>query len=686
MKRIRKHLRDALPEIIGGLIVAAILWVIALIDTTFGVQTILLSVLGVAWGVFGYIAFKKKLKPGISGSRRGRRAKLGTGGSHWRDLLRAYASGTWEYPKYRRLAFLAFIVLPILTVSAVGYNYYRATLPPEKTSILIARFESPDADDQFVTRTLYEQLSSAMASYNDVEVVLLDQSFQDSEEARKVGNDRKATILIWGSYGDTGKIIPISTNFEILRDITYLPELEPVAHGEIQPIPREQFESFTFQLQLSQDTTYLSHFTIGMTRFSAGQWDDALVNLNKALEALNEVSGSSRFLSESIVYTHRGFLHIYTNNFELALLDLDRAIALDPTNGDAFGIRGLLFMYTAKYDHALADLNQAILLQPQSVSHYINRGSVYLLTGQNENALSDLNFAISQDVGDEKVYYNRGLVFLAQNALDKALSDFDYSIRLDAHNPKALRKRGLVHLRLGNYQQAIDNFNKSLRIDDNNAESYHNRGIAYFEIGDSTRAFSDIGKSIELDPSNAVYYYNQGCLYRRGGDYVQAIRDLTKALSLQENYYEAYNCRGDSYLSLRKFQEAIADYEQLTVIAPLLSEPYRKRAEVHAQMKNFDLAIADYSRAIELNPYDYLAYHDRATVYGDKGDYVKSLADLNKALELQPKNATALFNRAIAYIRLDQPENALIDLNKAAELNTDPSLEERIQQELRDLQ
>ena len=58
---------------------------------------------------------------------------------------------------------------------------------------------------------------------------------------------------------------------------------------------------------------------------------------------------------------------------DLALVDLNEAIRLDPTVADLWTARGLAWHYKEEYDKAIADHSEAIRLDPELAPAYVNR-------------------------------------------------------------------------------------------------------------------------------------------------------------------------------------------------------------------------------------------------------------------------------------------------------------------------
>ena len=84
-----------------------------------------------------------------------------------------------------------------------------------------------------------------------------------------------------------------------------------------------------------------------------GQFDIAIVDLTRAID-LNP------YMAEA--YSNRGWAYFNVNYFESAIIDLNKAIELEPSLAIAYCNRGLVYYNKAKYDLAKADFNKTIEL------------------------------------------------------------------------------------------------------------------------------------------------------------------------------------------------------------------------------------------------------------------------------------------------------------------------------------
>jgi tetratricopeptide (TPR) repeat protein len=108
---------------------------------------------------------------------------------------------------------------------------------------------------------------------------------------------------------------------------------------------------------------------------------------------------------------NRGTIYWYINKSQLALTDLDRAIALDPKNERAFRERSNTYRTVGRLDKALSDANEAVRLDPNDAQAFEKRGNVFTNNGQYDRAIADYDRAIALDPGFALAYNNRGAAY-----------------------------------------------------------------------------------------------------------------------------------------------------------------------------------------------------------------------------------------------------------------------------------
>lgn len=196
MRKLRTILNEARAEIVGGLIVAA---AIALLNTFFSSSQwrilLVIMVLG-AWLICAYVFFKHADSRILVSSR-------GTSPS-----TRVYKSNVRKFSALsRRLALAGLIAFPLLGITTWGYQLYEERQIHTQVFIIVADFDGPETKNYRVTESIWEHLNLALSKYDNVKIKRLEEVFQTSFEARSVGSNHNADVVIWGWYGVTDEVV-----------------------------------------------------------------------------------------------------------------------------------------------------------------------------------------------------------------------------------------------------------------------------------------------------------------------------------------------------------------------------------------------------------------------------------------------------------------------------------------------
>jgi tetratricopeptide (TPR) repeat protein len=621
----------------------------------------------------------------------------------------------------RRLAIAGLILIPIFSGSGFAGWQYLQSLPPKDIIVLVAEFDSSDSKNFGVTETVINQLRQATKQYSDVKIQPLNKSITEqegSEVARTEGKKRKATIVIWGWYRNTGDIVPLSVNFEVLRPPKELPKLGQSASGNIQQAAIADLKSFTLQTRLSNEMKYLSLFTLGMARRAAGDWEGAIARFSDALNQKIEPSSS---LNQSLVYFYRGVAYLYQNNVDRALADFNQAIKLQPTFAEAYGNQVVTYFAKGDYSHALAAANQAIKLKADLALVYNNRGLVYLKTGDYDQAITDFSQTLklisdandssqnirqdsselgtfkssdrefpivsflSTGVSDYVVYVNRGGAYFSKGDNDRALADFNQAIKLQPDFTFAYFNRAAVYFTKQDYDRALADLNQTIKLQPNLALAYIKRGSVYYFKSDLDSALADLNQAIKLQPNSAFFYSIRGEIYTNRDDADRAIADLNQAIKLQPDLISAYLGRARNYGNKKDYDHAFADLNQAIKLAPDNAETYNARGWAYAQKGDFDRALADLNQALKLKPDEATFYDSRGFAYAGKGDDDRAIADYNQALKLKPNADYAYYHRGIVYRSLGDRQKAIADFKRTVELTRDSKRRQDTEKQLQEL-
>src|SRR5262245_43354880 len=154
----------------------------------------------------------------------------------------------------------------------------------------------------------------------------------------------------------------------------------------------------------------------------------------------------------------RGTYHIDLLEFNLAIADLDRAIALGDRPYLRF-LRGLALCQSGAFDRGLDDLEAAVTAQPTNTQFYRGRGLARVEVGRPEEGLSDGEHLVQIEPHVATSFYVRGKARAALGRHQEAIADFTQAIRLRPELVYPLIARSESYARIGNTRLAEDDRN-----------------------------------------------------------------------------------------------------------------------------------------------------------------------------------------------------------------------------------
>ncbi|MCE1248562.1 MAG: tetratricopeptide repeat protein [Firmicutes bacterium] len=274
----------------------------------------------------------------------------------------------------------------------------------------------------------------------------------------------------------------------------------------------------------------------------------------------------------------------------------------DPSSSQAFDGAGYCLLKLGKYDEALVNLNKAIELDPANWLAYLDRGDVNKRLGKNKEALSDYGMVVENSEKYKADGYNsRGIVYMGMKDNDRAYAEFSKAIELNPGFYQAYNNRGFCRSQARDYQAAIEDYNKALRINPNFMLALSNRGFSYYNTGKYKTAIEDFSKAIEIDPNDADSYNGRGVSFQALNSYERAFADFNKAIEIDTNFSGAYLNRGIAYYEKKDYDSAISDYSKAIELNPTNPRPYYNRGLAYAGKGDNNSARSDWQKTVELD-------------------------------------------------------------------------------------
>lgn len=201
-------------------------------------------------------------------------------------------------------------------------------------------------------------------------------------------------------------------------------------------------------------------------------------------ELLNQpgVTGAARIghlLSRAVAYDS-------TDRFDLALGDVNAALAIDARSGLALRARAAIYHNHGRTADALRDLNTELGAQPDDVAALRLRGTVYAETGQMKVAVEDFSKVLDRLPSDVFARQARGLALAATGDHNRAIQDFNRVLERNPRTRVARAARAYSLFITRQFSRAIGDWDLLLADDASELSMFYCRGAAKVLSGDDS--------------------------------------------------------------------------------------------------------------------------------------------------------------------------------------------------------
>ncbi|AYC40551.1 hypothetical protein DWG14_04816 [Streptomyces griseorubiginosus] len=222
-------------------------------------------------------------------------------------------------------------------------------------------------------------------------------------------------------------------------------------------------------------------------------YEAAIDDLDRAL-ALEPGSPSA--------HSVRGEFHRALRHDDAALRDLDRGIALDPAHHFAWASRGALHLTRGDLRAARADLDRSLELNPDYVWALVRRARVWRGLGDSARRLADLDRAVALQPDWPWGRCERGDALRNAGRVEEALRDYDHVLALDPDYASAHASRGAALAALGRHEEAVTALDSALRLNPAYTWALCRRAESHLALGSVDLALTDADRACELSPDD----------------------------------------------------------------------------------------------------------------------------------------------------------------------------------------
>ena len=355
--------------------------------------------------------------------------------------------------------------------------------------------------------------------------------------------------------------------------------------------------------------------------------------------------------------------------YDEALESFDRAIELDPNDGEAWVMKGIVFYKLERYKEALASFDQASELDANHQSVWALRGYVLHHLKHYEEALVSFERAIELYSNHHLRWALRGDILNNLKRYNEALKSFDRAIELDANYQWIWFNRGWALDNLSRYEEALKSYDRAIALDDNYQLAWVLRGNVLDNLKRYNEALESYDRAIALDDKDKWYWDLRGDVLNNLKRYEEALVSYDRAIELEPNDKYYWAKRGDVLNNLKRYEEALVSYDRAIELDPNDQWYWRKRGDLLNRLERYEEALASWDKMIELDPNDHWAWIERGNLLKNLKRYEEALVSYNRAIALDDNHKWYWYWRGDVLDNLKRYDEALASYDRVIELD-----------------
>jgi tetratricopeptide (TPR) repeat protein len=366
----------------------------------------------------------------------------------------------------------------------------------------------------------------------------------------------------------------------------------------------------------------------------------------------------------------RGLAYLNLDEYDKAIVDLNKAIQLDPKSAPAHNDLGVALDRQGKRDEALAEYRKATELDPEYALAHSNLGGALRRQGKLDEAVAECRKALALDPKHTSAHIGLGAALRDQKKLGEAIAEFRQAIALDPKFATAHSNLGAVLDQQGHLDEAVAECRKAVELDPKYAHAHGNLGSALYDQRKLDEAIAEYRQAIDLDPKSALPHSDLGNALREQGQLDEAVAACRKAIELDPKFAAPHNNLGNALADQGKRDEAAAEWRKAIELDPKYATPHYNLGLALYEQGKLDEAVAECRKATELDPKSAPAHNGLGNALAKQGKVDEAIVCFKKAIDLDPKSAIPHNNLGNALHEQKKLDEAIAEWGKA--IDRDP--------------
>lgn len=282
-------------------------------------------------------------------------------------------------------------------------------------------------------------------------------------------------------------------------------------------------------------------YTLGLTRYHLGKFEDAEQSLRRALEIRPEFPRASLWLGNTLMILARTGLEggFRPELLEEAIGHYEDAVDAEPDEASFHAALGDALFQKRDLAGARSHLELAVKLDSKTGKYHVALGRVCEQLGDLEAARDAFRTATSVERTDKEAFYGLGVVLAKLGSDEEAEAALRRCLEIDRYHTDAHQVLGDLLVKLGRQQEgeqelalaeqsrqqerAIVALRMQASAEPNNAELANKVGIELAKRGEYDEAMGAFQRAIAVDPRNVDAHYQMAGIYFIRGRTAEAL-------------------------------------------------------------------------------------------------------------------------------------------------------------------
>jgi tetratricopeptide (TPR) repeat protein len=210
------------------------------------------------------------------------------------------------------------------------------------------------------------------------------------------------------------------------------------------------------------------------------------------------------------------------NSFNLALINFEKVLVLDPSNVNLLYKIGICHLNNFEIRRAITYFTNNLIVEISNEKTNQNLGFAFNLSGETERAMHYFHIAYCINPANFASHYNLGIACFSLNQHDQSQKHLLRASLINPLSHETFYNLGVINSHAGKHEQAAFRYLQSITISPGQSASLFNLGVSYFELSNPRKAIDSYQSALMIDADHIQSHWNLShCLllvddYRNG--------------------------------------------------------------------------------------------------------------------------------------------------------------------------